>query len=246
MIINDMTKISECIEDYQKLNLIFGNVLDAPSRGGNISVKNGEYLIIKSSGEDLKEKHKISILKNNVNSFSYYDGVFSTDTIKPSMEVKMHMVFKNKFVAHYHPVYILPYLCANDYIFGNYEVVEFVLPGDKLCSALCRNYTYKEKGVVMLRNHGVVIYAEDIQDVCMLYDELKNEFFEKNDFVYTPDDAVDAENSELWLFRNAIENIARNKKLNLASLKQNEISELLNLADEKYRKKIMMKGENKK
>ncbi len=47
-------KLDECIKDYQELCKIFGNILDAPSKGGNISIKNDEYFIIKASGEDLK------------------------------------------------------------------------------------------------------------------------------------------------------------------------------------------------
>ncbi|EPF1722941.1 class II aldolase/adducin family protein [Campylobacter coli] len=231
-------KLDECIKDYQELCKIFGNILDAPSKGGNISIKNDEYFIIKASGEDLKKEHKVSIFKNNVNSFCYYKD-YSIDIIKPSMEIKMHWVFKNKYVAHYHPVYILPYLCAKEYNFTNYNVIDFVLPGNDLYEMLSKNYIYEEKGIVLLRNHGVVIYAEQIQDVLELYNQLKNDFFEENDFAYTPDDAVDKTNGELWLFRNAIENIASKKQINLAPLKANEIYKLLNLSDEKYRKKIM-------
>ncbi|ELN3725239.1 class II aldolase/adducin family protein, partial [Campylobacter coli] len=164
---------------------------------------------------------------------------YSMDIIKPSMEIKMHWVFKNKYVAHYHPVYILPYLCAKEYNFTNYNVIDFVLPGNDLYEMLSKNYIYEEKGMVLLRNHGVVIYAEQIQDVLELYNQLKNDFFEKNDFVYTPDDAVDKTNGELWLFRNVIENIASKKQINLTPLKANEIYKLLNLPDEQYRKKIM-------
>ncbi|EAI1583559.1 class II aldolase/adducin family protein [Campylobacter lari] len=231
-------KLNGCIKDYQDLCKIFGNILDAPSKGGNISIKNGEYFIIKASGEDLKKEHKISVFKNNVNSFSYYKD-YSVDIVKPSMEIKMHMVFKNKYVAHYHPVYILSYLCAREYKFENYKVIDFVLPGNDLYEALSKSYSYQEKGVVLLRNHGVVIYAEQIQDIIELYNQLKSEFFEQNDFVYTPDDAVDKTNEELWLFRNVMENIAIKKQINLHPLKVSEIDKLLNLPDEQYRKKIM-------
>ncbi len=228
-------KLNGCIKDYQDLRKIFGNILDAPSKGGNISIKNDEYFIIKASGEDLKKEHKISIFKNNVNSFSYHKD-YSVDIVKPSMEIKMHMVFKNKYVVHYHPVYILPYLCTREYKFENYKAIDFVLPGNDLYEALSKSYSYQEKGVVLLRNHGVVIYAEQIQDIIELYNQLKSEFFEQNDFVYTPDDAVDKTNEELWLFRNVVENIAIKKQINLRPLKVSEIDKLLNLPDEQYRK----------
>ncbi|EGJ2156329.1 class II aldolase/adducin family protein, partial [Campylobacter jejuni] len=61
----------------------------------------------------------------------------------------------------------------------------------------------------------------------------------QNDFVYTPDDAVDKINGELWLFRNAMENIALKKQISLIPLKVDEIDKLLNLPDEQYRKKII-------
>ncbi|MFY4765372.1 class II aldolase/adducin family protein [Campylobacter sp. GB48] len=231
-------KLNGCIKDYQVLCKIFGNILDAPSKGGNISIKNDEYFIIKASGGDLKKEHKISIFKNNINSFSYYKD-YSVDIVKPSMEIKMHMVFKNKYVAHYHPVYILPYLCAREYKFENYETIDFALPGNDLYEALRKNYSYQEKGIILLRNHGVVVYAEQIQDIIELYNQLKSEFFEQNDFVYTPDDAVDKTNEELWLFRNVMENIAIKKQINLHPLKVSEIDKLLNLPDEQYRKRIM-------
>lgn len=231
-------KLDGCIKDYQDLCKIFGNILDAPSKGGNISIKNDEYFIIKASGEDLKKEHKISIFKNNINSFSYFKD-YSMDVVKPSMEIKMHMVFKNKYVTHYHPVYILPYLCAKEYKFENYETIDFALPGNDLYEALKKNYSYQEKGIILLRNHGVVVYAEQIQDIIELYNQLKSEFFEQNDFVYTPDDAVDKTNEELWLFRNVMENIAIKKQINLHPLKVSEIDKLLNLPDEQYRKRIM-------
>lgn len=231
-------KLDECIKDYQELCKIFGNILDAPSKGGNISIKNDECFIIKASGEDLKKEHKISIFKNNINSFSYYKD-YSEDIVKPSMEIKMHMVLKNKYVAHYHPVYILPYLCAKEYKFENYKTIDFALPGNDLYEALSKSYSYEEKGIILLRNHGVVVYAEQIQDIIKLYNQLKSEFFEQNDFVYTPDDAVDKTNEELWLFRNVMENIAIKKQINLNPLKVSEVNKLLNLPDEQYRKKIM-------
>ncbi len=79
---------------------------------------------------------------------------------------------------------------------------------------------------MLLRNHGVIVYAEQIQDIIELYNQLKV-IFEQNDFVYTPDDAVDKINGELWLFRNAMENIALKKQISLIPLKVDEIDKLL-------------------
>ncbi|RQD66647.1 class II aldolase/adducin family protein [Campylobacter hepaticus] len=235
-------KVDKYIKDYKQLCKIFGNILDAPSKGGNISIKEDEYLIIKSSGEDLKKEHNISILKNGVNICSYFDQKIVEHIVKPSMEIGMHTVFKNKYVAHYHPVYVLPYLCSNNYNFNNVincDVIDFVLPGDKLSKYLQSVYIYKENGIVMLKNHGVILYSENISELFDLYKQIKNIFFIKNNCFYTPDDVVDINSSELWLFRNVIENIANKYNLNLQSLKQFDIDNLLSLTDEIYRQTKM-------
>ncbi|EOT2234780.1 class II aldolase/adducin family protein, partial [Campylobacter jejuni] len=49
---------------------------------------------------------------------------------------------------------------------------------------------------------------------------------------------VDKTNGELWLFRNAMENIALKKQISLIPLKVDVIDKLLSLPDEQYRKKL--------
>lgn len=240
--IHDIEKLYKHIRDYKKLCEIFGNILDAPSKGGNISIKKDKYLIIKSSGEDLKKEHNISILINEINTYSYYDGQITKNLTKPSMEIGMHAVFKNKYVVHYHPIYVLPYLCSDNYDFNkaiDCDIVDFILPGDELFKYLQYVYIYKESGVVMLKNHGVILYAEEINELLELYKKIKDIFFLKNNNFYTPDDVVDSNNNELWLFRNVIENIAHKYNLNLKLLNQYEINKLLSLPDEIYRQTKM-------
>ncbi|MBZ7948742.1 class II aldolase/adducin family protein [Campylobacter sp. RM9929] len=234
--------IEEYIEEYNSICNIFANILDCPSKGGNISVKDKNYMIIKASGEDLKKKHRISIFKDNKNLLSYYNGNFSKDILKPSMEINMHLVFKNKYVVHYHPVYLLPYLCS-DFLFKEYDFIEFTLPGEKLSEKLKKSYMYKEKGILMLQNHGVILYSEYINDLFIMHSEIKDKFFENNFNIYTPDDAIDYENYELWLFRNTIENIALKKDLKLNQIGKIYIDKIINMPDEKYRK-MKIKKEN--
>ena len=89
--------------------------------------------------------------------------------------------------------------------------------------------------MVMLRNHGVIIFSEILEDLFILHQTLKNEFFEKNNNIFTPDDAIDIESFELWLFREAMENIARKKQLNLSEISAIQITNLINMPEEKYR-----------
>lgn len=232
-------KIQGLIDEYIAIRKVFGNILDAPSRGGNISVKDGQYLIIKASGEDLKKKHKIAILKNQQNIATYADEL-KNERAKPSMELGLHQVFKNKYVAHYHPVYILPYLCDFNFIFP-YRCIEFKLPGVELFQAVQEDYIYEKSGIVMLRNHGVVVFAEDKKDLFALHQRLRKEFFEPNQNIFTPDDAVDVKSEELWLFREAIENIARKKNLALTQIKNEYLDKLIHMPQEQYRLKQINK-----
>ncbi|EIB47298.1 capsular polysaccharide biosynthesis protein, putative [Campylobacter jejuni subsp. jejuni 2008-894] len=77
----------------------------------------------------------------------------------------------------------------------------------------------------------------------MLRQTLKNEFFEKNNNIFTPDDAIDVESFELWLFREAMENIARKKQLNLSEISAMQIKNLINMPEEKYRYRCMQDKE---
>ncbi|EAH6965369.1 class II aldolase/adducin family protein, partial [Campylobacter jejuni] len=43
------------------------------------------------------------------------------------------------------------------------------------------------------------------------------------------------ESFELWLFREAMENIARKKQLNLSEISAIQITNLINMPEEKYR-----------
>ena len=230
-------KIYSLVCEYKDICKVFGNILDSPSRGGNISIKDEEYLLIKASGQDLNKKHKISILKNGQNIGSF-DGKISNEIIKPSMEIGMHQIFKNKYVAHYHPVYLLPYLCDKNFLFS-YNVIDFQLPGKQLCEEIKSRYVYQRAGVVMLRNHGVIIFSEEIEDLFKYHRQLREEFMEENINIFTPDDAIDSNSDELWLFRETIENIARKKGLRLSAIDNKIIEKLVNMPDEQYRSKQM-------
>ncbi|MFX3627531.1 class II aldolase/adducin family protein [Campylobacter sp. LH-2024] len=230
-------KLCSLLRDYNQICEVFGNILDAPSKGGNISIKDNQYMIIKASGQDLKQNHKICILENEENIGSYFNNRI-INRVNPSMEIEMHKVFKNKYVAHYHPVYILPYLCDKNFKFAH-KCIDFVLPGKQLYKKLYKNYQYEENGIIMLRNHGVIIFSETLEKLFSLYKDLKDEFFEKNYNVFTPDDAIDIESYELWLFRESIENIARKKQLKLSQIDIQKIHSLVNMPEEQYRQKSM-------
>lgn len=238
-------KIYETFKDYSILLDLVGNILDAPSVGGNISVKDENMILIKSSGEDLKNKKSdaclINLENNDVISGGYFlkEDFFEYNKLrKPSMEYSFHKNFKSKYVIHYHPIYVLPYLCS-DYTFNvNIKVIPYKNPGKELADSLNDCH---ESHIIFLRNHGIIIHSDSIEEIKESYYKIKNDFFTKNSEVYTPDDFVDKNNYDLWLFRNYIEYTSLIKNLNLMQISKSAKEYLENDKNEKYRKKVMKK-----
>ena len=129
-------KNNEMYNDYRELQKIIGNSLDSPGKGGNISVKDSNKFLIKASGEDLKEKHLICTFEDSVfkSSVLIKNKKFKTVDIKtkPSMEIGFHTAIKAKYVVHYHPAYVLPFLCSDSFTDFTANVIEPCLPGKDL------------------------------------------------------------------------------------------------------------------
>jgi len=237
--------------DYPFLLKIIGNILDSPGFGGNISIKDDKKILIKSSGEDLKNENSDCCIVNLKDDSVIGGGYFSRDEFtatnisrKPSMEYSFHKLIESKYVVHYHPVYVLPYLCS-DYSFEtekqkieNLKIIDYYHPGKDLAEYL--ETTEKSKRL-FLRNHGVIIHGDTLQDIIISYNIIKNNFFKTHSKTYTPDDYIDEKSLELWLFRHVIENIARKENIKLNQLSVESINHLRNDLDEKYRKEKMLK-----
>lgn len=228
-------ELFSALNDYKELVKIIGNILDAPGKGGNISVKTSNDILIKSSGQDMKKDHvvtynDVSIKTNDFSGHAY---------IKPSMELDFHKHIHTKYVVHYHPVYLLPFLCS-DYEFQidyNFKVIPYATPGKDLFNEISLSSFNKDCGILLLRNHGVILYSDDLDDIYAMHKYLRTKF--KKDFpkCYTPDDVVDFMSDELWLFGMAIENLSIINNLTLKEISEEEKIKLLNDDNEKYRMK---------
>lgn len=212
------------MDDYRQLQQIVGNILDAPGMGGNISVKSGEVMLVKSSGQNMKDPDHY---------FSWVYGVDNYSGKKPSMEYKFHLNLDSKYVVHYHPIYVMPYLCSDyEFNFDESVTLPYVAPGNELAKLVNQN---KDSSIMFLKNHGVIIHADSIDEIKSMHKKIKDEFFETNKVNYTPDDAIDVSSDELWLFRNYIEFIAEGNDLMLNSLTKEQVEVLKQDPNEKYR-----------
>lgn len=218
--------------EYRELCTIVANPLDSPGKGGNASVKpNDKLLMIKSSGEDMKNPFHL-----------YSQGIGNDYNIKPSMEYKMHQHINKRFVLHYHPVYVLPYLCS-DYSFDFGTTLEYYSPGKELAKAVKEAAKDVDdvdgEHIFFLRNHGVIIAADTIDEIKVLYNKIKDTFFIEENTIFTPDDLIDNKSDELWLFRQYIKYVALVEGLNTKTLSNENINILNNDNNEKYRKEKM-------
>ncbi len=210
-------------------------VLDAPGKGGNISVKFDEMILIKSSGQNMKQKHTASVCDEH--GIVICDHNFANNTLvkpsKPSMEIDMHLALKSKYVFHYHPVYVLPYLCSTNFepLYKKGKVIDYVNPGSELAAAV--NGLTDE--VIWLKNHGLILQSNSINRIKRLYNIIKSKYFIHHSTFYTPDDVVDDNNLELWLFRQYIELIAIREDLNLAPISAENSLKLIKDPNEQYR-----------
>jgi rhamnose utilization protein RhaD (predicted bifunctional aldolase and dehydrogenase) len=212
--------------EYFKLREIVGNLLDSPGCGGNVSVKNNKLMLIKPSGIDLKNIHEPTLIFNS-------EYIFGD---KPSMEWKFHYLLKSKYVIHYHPIYVLPYLCSNyNFTFG--EVVGYKTPGVELFKIIEK--IKKPNNILFLKNHGVIIHANSIDKIIIHYNKIKDEFFKDIDICYTPDEVINASSPELYLFKLAIQQLSMKNNIKLNALTNKEVELLKNNKDEKYRKSMI-------
>lgn len=243
-IMNDLYYMNS---DYLELQKIVGNLLDSPGAGGNISVKSNDSILVKSSGADMKKSHKMAFIDNathcTVENISD-ELILSSDYIKPTMEIGLHTSIKAKYVMHYHPVYVLPYLCS-DVIYNYYEkycIIDYCNPGTDLNKNINKAFEHglnEDSGIILLKNHGIVIYGNDISIIKELYKEIKDEFFEHNEKCYTPDDIVDVNSPELYLFRLAMNYISDKYNFKLNELSEETKDYLLNDINEKHRQQMM-------
>jgi len=156
------------LKEYEFLSKLFGqSTLNVQGQGGNISIKFNSLLIIKSSG---------SILGNT----SYENGYTITQNIenfpvifsskKPSMEIYFHS-FMKKYVIHLHFVLTNIFLCSDNNIGNNYIIIDYNIPGKKLAENIYKVYD-KNNDVYLLKNHGIIITGDTIDDVINSYIEL--------------------------------------------------------------------------
>jgi HAD superfamily hydrolase (TIGR01549 family) len=167
------------------LSKLFGSsILNIQGQGGNISVKtlDNRLIIIKSSG---------GILGNidNLTGFCLADNAYCNNLLKdgnskdlnkikifgkniPSMETFFHC-FMKKYTVHIHFTLSNIFLVTNvanvlDKMEIPHKVIDYYPPGIVLANEIKKIYN-KDTNLYFLKNHGLIITSDKIEDIGVLY-----------------------------------------------------------------------------
>lgn len=152
--------------------------------GGNFSLKNGDEIIIKSSGKVLAEtKHNTGYVICSISKLLEYSKDPSIDVHStvlrgetngiPSMEVFFHLL-PYKWVIHVHPTFFLRHLCQPSWksLLSSYKCsyIPYITPGKELGLYILEHYDNEQ--VLFLQNHGIILCANTIAEIYTVLDDL--------------------------------------------------------------------------
>ena len=159
-------------------------------KGGNISVKTKEGMIVKASGAtmgDVNLYHGFSVcdigefpvLSTEKEYVGFIQSLVKSGSARPSMETGFHAMLPHKTVVHTHPVHLNAILCSMesktiiDQLFSDlsYTFVEYTPPGLELVNRIS---TGEGRDVIFLENHGLIVGAETAQEAFETTEKINN------------------------------------------------------------------------
>lgn len=163
--------MSTSVNELIYLSKFFGqSVLDVQGQGGNISVKHNDMMFIKCSGAVLGD---IS-LKEGYCIVNYLTRELLQGN-KPSMEIDFHCNLK-KYTVHLHFIPANIYLCSNSAevhfksLKKRFLLIDYIEPGEELANKIREKYN--NEPLILLKNHGIIITADTIDEIHKTYNEL--------------------------------------------------------------------------
>jgi len=185
LLLDFIKKLHKELHTFEWINKTIGESLPlVQSKGGNISTKIDNRLIIKESGGKIKnvnyssgysilnyKNFNIDIINSDKELHDFLlSSVKNSIYKKPSMETGFHTHFK-KYVFHLHPVYLNCILCLENAeqiskkIFSNlfeYSLIDYFNPGYELTNEIIKRKDLKD--IIFLKNHGLIVSCDDCYD----------------------------------------------------------------------------------
>jgi rhamnose utilization protein RhaD (predicted bifunctional aldolase and dehydrogenase) len=161
-------------DDYRELEgLVCWNEDYVQGAGGNISVKHGQYMLIKASGS------RIGSFRNNGSGVTLVRQRISNDhssfqsdpfnIAKPSMELGLHLATEDPYVLHLHSIGACAFgvvegLELPDTLLGLIDVISYRSPGAALAQAWSSSATRAPWGA-LFENHGLLIRGSSVAEI---------------------------------------------------------------------------------
>lgn len=166
----------ELLTEYVDLCRTIGGMTDwVQAGGGNISIKDGDTLLLKESGVRIGDttrtggfvytsiaKLQECIAADIEDCSTAVTGGFS----KPSIEAFFHTV-PSKYVVHLHPSHLLDALCEQTAGF-----IPYVKPGLSLAKKFFEVYD-ASRNIYYLQNHGVIITTDSYAQIFEIMSSIK-------------------------------------------------------------------------
>ncbi|GAB2567204.1 class II aldolase/adducin family protein [Gracilibacillus alcaliphilus] len=164
-----MSNVTQQLELYAKKLVTSGLVVGA---GGNLSMRDGDYMYISPSGFDLQEIEGPQWVKVHIGS-----GAVESE-LKPSSEILMHLeCFRRRpdidSVLHAHPSYSVGVSSAGQEIpsmfpdfpamIKNVKYLEYMIPTTHVLADAVAD-VIEETDVVVMRNHGVLTVGTSMKE----------------------------------------------------------------------------------
>lgn len=161
--------------------------------GGNTSIKQEGVMWIKASGTLLADAldKDIFVAVDPVRAMRELDGagdgscrsalIDAKRKLRPSIETTFHAMFPQKFVFHFHSVATICHVIspqgrsqlANKLQGLSWVCVPYQKPGIPLTKAIRAAVGENDAQVVVLKNHGVIVLGESIEEVKGLIDRVE-------------------------------------------------------------------------
>jgi fructose-1,6-bisphosphatase/inositol monophosphatase family enzyme/NDP-sugar pyrophosphorylase family protein/ribulose-5-phosphate 4-epimerase/fuculose-1-phosphate aldolase len=179
------------ITELKQICATFADNIQYVQGGGcNISIKDGDIMIIKASGytlSDMIKKGGYLQLKYKELANVYKVGhelsenearilikklILSQDqNLKPSIETAFHS-FLPKYVIHLHPIYLNVILCLKDceqilnklFTKQKHTIIDYKRPGHELSQEVAKKIdkNHQEVKIIFLKNHGLIVASNNI------------------------------------------------------------------------------------
>ena len=165
--------------------------------GGNVSWKENQTLWIKGSGtwlanaakEDIFVPVNLTLLQEALskNLFDIKPQTIGEHLLRPSIETVLHALMPHKIVVHLHAINPLSHLVAKDCESSIHQIcqkasinaafVNYHKPGPQLAEAIyIALQNNADANVIFLKNHGIVLGGESIQDIHSLLQKMDTAF----------------------------------------------------------------------